>query len=111
MPAVWPRKTPRPAWSRAQPVALLVLLARPARARRVAGNLVAGGLRRNARVGRATATPTTAVAARERHPLGPGPGRFVLTNQLHPVDVPDELVLDGVLHLLEHAERLALVFD
>src|SRR5438093_2611646 len=87
-------------------VTLLVLLAGATRARRVPRNLVAHAHSRPAR--RAT-RPLVAMA----HPyaLWAGPGRFVLSYQLHTIDVADELLLDSVLHVLEHLKGFPLVLD
>src|SRR6266540_4906429 len=85
-------------------VALLVLLARTARAGGVARDLVPDG-----RGTGGSGAGRTLITMRQLDPLRPRPGRLVLTHQFDPVDVPDELLLDGRLHLLEHVEGLALV--
>src|SRR6266498_427028 len=82
-------------------VALLVLAPGAAGAGGVAPDLVAHGLGSGAGVG--------VVAMDRPDALGAGAGRFVLADQLHVVDVPDELVADPGLHLVEHREGLAAV--
>src|SRR6266508_2862711 len=82
-------------------VALLVLAPGAAGAGGVAPDLVAHGLGSGAGVG--------VVAMDRPDALGAGAGRFVLADQLHVVDVPDELVADPGLHLVEHREGFAAV--
>src|SRR5439155_16158064 len=81
-------------------VALLVLLARAARAGRVAGNLAAHGLGPGGLVGLPPAG---------HHSLRPRPGRLILADQLDPEDVAHELLPDALRELLEHVEGLAPV--
>src|SRR4029453_16481726 len=81
-------------------VALLVLLARPARAWRVAGHLAARGLSPGSPAG------LVGVSSAGHHALRPGSGWLVLADQLHPEDVPHELLSDGLGELLEHLEGL-----
>src|SRR6266571_1313905 len=92
---------PGPIRSGGGAVALLVLAPGTARARRVAPDLVAAGLGRHAGL--------VPLAVAHLHALGTRPGRLVLADQLHPVDVADELLGDAILHLPEHGVRLALV--
>src|SRR5207302_6423326 len=90
-------------------VALLVLAAGAARTGRVAGGLVpaaAAADRRPRR--RAAARGRLVVAVVGLHPLRPGPGGFVRPYQVDTVDVADELLADGELHLLEHRVAVAL---
>src|ERR1041384_3486399 len=89
-------------------VALLVLLAAPARTRRVPRHLVGDRLRRRAGVGGAAARRRL-VPVLHLDALGPRPGRLVLAHELDAIDVADEPILDRGRELVEHRERLATV--
>src|SRR4029453_9135260 len=79
-------------------VALLVLLARPARAWRVAGHLAARGLSPGSPAG------LVGLSSAGHHPLRPGWGGLVRADQPHPEDVPHHLLWDAWGELLKHVE-------